>query len=162
MKSRVLATALLFLYITSFSQTDGMKNDASKRIHVSDWRQVTFMFSPGYWEGKKVEELTSQLGRAEFEKVKIYSDHVNIPCQFLLFCENRDGSALKNLDTLHMKLSKLNVYRVAIFHHTNYQNTTFKFALLHVPYLKNKDWDLDAKWDTVYFVIDNALVEPID
>jgi hypothetical protein len=159
MKIQVFAISLLFFCLPSLSQTPEKKYDPSIRIRVTDWRQVAFMLTPNYWNDMKANEIRSQIGNEEFEKMKVYSDYLNIPCQFLIYCERRDGSAKKEINVLGEKLSKLNAYRIAIFHHTNSKNKTFELAILRVPYSQNKDWDPEAKWDTVYFIIDNALVE---
>jgi hypothetical protein len=162
MKAVALATTLVFLSHFSFSQTQLSKYDSLKRVRVAGWSDMIFIFPPNYWDEKKREYIIRQVGENEFEKMKLFSDYRNIPCPFLVFCEDRDGSARKELDSLCAKFDKLNVYRIASYFHTDAKNQTVEWAILRVPYESNKEWDPDAKWDRVYFVVTNSLVSEIE
>jgi hypothetical protein len=154
----IITIALLFVVFSAVAETPTIDHDSSRPVRISDWARTIFIFPPQYWDKNKTDMITRQVGADEYEKIKTYSDYRNIPCQFLLFCEDRDGSPLKNMDTLRQRMNKLNAYRIATYFHTNNKNETVEWAILRVPYEKNKSWDPDAKWDTIYFAIRNSMV----
>ncbi len=160
MKSRNYFLLLLIISTSSFGQSPKDKMIETRSIAdtpaiVNNWSEAIFLFPPDYWENgrdKKAEEIIQQIGMKEFEQVKKFSHQLNIPCQFLIFCETRDGSPKKNLDTLRNKMNKLKAYKLATFTHINPANEEFPMVILKVPYKENTNWDTTAKWDSVYFI----------
>jgi hypothetical protein len=128
---------------------------------VSDWAHTIWLFPDDYWD-KKSQEIIKQIGNAEFEKVKKFSHRDYIPCQLQQFCEDKDGRPKKNLDSLCKRKTELNVYKIATFmHHSNNGVLKGPYAVIRVPYEENKNWDPTAKWDTVYFVIEDKYIKEV-
>jgi hypothetical protein len=161
MRIITLTITLLILVLYSHAQTPQGPANSGRRVRVKDWGRAIFIFPPNYWNNKE-EAIINQIGDKEFQKMKMYSDSRNIPCQFLMFCEDRDGNPLKNLDTLGQRLGQLNIYRIATFSHTDSKNNTHEWAILRIPYNENRNWDPAVKWDSLYFVMRADVTEIIN
>lgn len=150
--------ALVFLiFLSSCSTSQTITNEfSSKAVTVKNWGEVAFFIPEGYWTEKKVAEIVKQIGYEEFERVKLYLRHDNIPCALLLFC----NGVKKELDKFTAKLQSLKVFEIA-----NYQNFSPSGELrddnsiLMVPYKGNEKFDITAKWDKVYFIIERKYLE---
>lgn len=159
---KVFSIAVGFvLAIYALGQVQLDKLSIPPKVIVTNWSQSIFLLPANYWnDGKKGPEIISQLGEDGFEHVKKFSDARNIPCEFLIFCEDRDGSPKKDLDSLAARKSQLNVFRVATYKHHSKDGNIYSMAILSVPYEQNKSWSRQgAKWDTIYFLVDNNLVK---
>src|SRR5689334_10741994 len=97
----VMFISVLFCCTLAFGQQKLPRTDG-EHVKVSDWGRLMFLLPPGYWDNKE-QEITKQIGATEFEMVKKYSNRDYIPCAMQLFCEDKDGSGKKNLDTLKIK-----------------------------------------------------------
>jgi hypothetical protein len=157
--------SLAFLILLAFdhvalSQTSIKQVKGDSTVKIKDWNQVAMMYGDNYWNDK-ADGIIRQIGKEEFEKVKAFSDYKKKPCQMTLFCEIKKDGAPKRmkLDSLHKKLSMLKAYKIATYPNVHKDGVVKMEVILRVPYEENKDWDGDAKWDTVYFTIDEDYVE---
>jgi hypothetical protein len=163
MKIKIAVLVCYFLNcFVSFAQRSAGNSNEPQQVRVSDFGRLIMLFPDNYWENKK-NQIIKQIGIDEFQKVKTYSARENIPCQMQLFCEDKDGSGKKNLDSLKKKQEKLIVYKIATFRHIDKNGINRgEYCILRVPYNENKTWDNTALWDTVYFVIRKDVVSNIN
>jgi hypothetical protein len=112
------------------------------------------MYAKNYWSEAKKKQIVAQIGDHEYEKVKA-SDYRTIPCAMSPMC----GGGRKNSDTLNAKMSKLVMYHIATFDHITNGHTE-KNAVVRIPYEENSQWDLNATWDTVYFILPLDCLKP--
>jgi hypothetical protein len=158
MKSIILSISILCT-LNGISQENNHPFPKDSVAVVNNWNKRSYILAEGFWE-KNYNLVIAQIGLAEFEKVKKYSHRNNLPCAMQLFCEDKDGSKIKNGDSLNSKLGKLNLYKIASFPGYNkYGEFTKEFTILRVPYERNKDWDKSIVWDTVYFIVPSQYVE---
>jgi len=122
---------------------------------VTDWGRTIYLFPDKYW-GNKSDEIVRQVGIDEFNKIIKFSHRDNIPCEMQIFCEDKNGIPKKNSDSLAAKQSRLKVYKIATYKHNDKE-----YAILRVPYSGNESWDISARWDTVYFVIQNRFLKDV-
>lgn len=128
---------------------------APQPVRVKDWGQRIMMFIPDYWQDAKADEIIKQIGPAEFEKFKEFSDVNKIPGQMVLF----NGRSMKDPVALYEKMNGLKLYRIAVYRHA--PDGDIPMAILKVPYSENAHWDPDAKWNVIYFVVANRAVEEV-
>lgn len=160
MKFNIVLIIGLLISLNSLSQVNNLKSNScintGKKVKVKDWNKKIFLFPDDYWDNKK-EILVKQVGKNEFERIKIYSKADNTPCQMLLYC----GGKLADTALLNKKLSGLNVFEIASYEHVNNKGVKREWSILRVPYGENKNWDAKVKWDTLYFVVRKEVVEEL-
>lgn len=140
------------------AQKDSTQTKLTK-VAVTDWGEVGYFFPANYWNETKSKEVISNIGADHFEKVKMYSNFRMIPCQFLIFC----GTGKKKpIPELSEKLSKLTAYELTSFHNIPDDGVDRgEVSIIMVPYKGNENWDADATWDTVYFLVNKNLVKAV-
>lgn len=142
--------------------SNNISNLLGSQVKVKDYGRKMMILPPNYWLNKS-KDIISQIGIDEFKKVITFSYRENIPCEMELFCEDINGMPKKRLEYLKSKLSTLKVYKISSFtHFDNAGVNRGRFCILRVPYSENKSWDENAKWDNVYFVITEAVVEDLN
>jgi hypothetical protein len=151
----------LFIFSLAFITQHCLSQNAhsvspAKEIAVKNWSEVAYFLPQGYWSENKSKEVIDQIGKDEFENVKKYSDFKNIPCAFLIFCNNKK----KKIEELKTKLEQLHAFEIANYHQYNFSGD-YKgiYSILMVPYKGNENWDTTAKWEKVYFIVSKELVE---
>jgi hypothetical protein len=154
----LLFSYFFFMSIVAFSQKDSALKKGRK-VQITDWKKVAYVVVDDFWKSTK-DQIIKQVGKDEFEKIKTFSGR-NVPCAMQIFCEDKDGSPKKNIDSLANKQSKLTVFKIADFIYTNERGKQFGYSVLRVPYENNKDWDPNVNWDTVYFLVRDNLISQI-
>ncbi len=162
MKTILSVAVALVLFLCLQAQVPGTILNKPTKAIVKNWRDYIYLKSPDYWDdGIKGPDIIQQIGEKEYEKVKKFSDRNNVPCQFQIFCEDRDGAPKKNIDSLMKKLGKLTVFKIATYTHNSKSGKSFPMVIVGAPYEDNKNWDPTVKWDTIYFLVPAQSVEEV-
>jgi hypothetical protein len=151
-KILVVLTTLLFstLVYPQIHSKDGMLV-----VKVKDWNKKLFMIHDTYWDND-AKEIISKIGEDEYNKVKVYSDYKTIPDQMSLMVNGTKA----NIPVLYKNLDRLKMYKIATYRHINEEKEDRGvWAIIKVPYDENKEWDSKVKWEHLYFIIPDELVE---
>lgn len=157
MKKRCLALTMLFFALQGCAQQINPTGNSNTEVKVSDWNKKIFLFPDDYWENK-TEQIEKQIGKDEFNRVKIYSITKNVPDEMEIFSKGK----LADTAVLNKALNQLHVYKIATYtHFSNDGINRGDYAILRVPYTENKTWNSNSKWDTVYFIIPVEYLKPL-
>ncbi len=163
MKNIILLIGCFFLFTLavksqSYLSTSNVPNGTSVQVaHAADFSfSMIFKGSENIWDEVR-DTLISQLGQYEFERVKKNITISKMPCAMALLCKGR----IKNSDSVLNKLSTLKVQKVASYIRHHLDGSIGSYDLIRVPYPENKDWDISAVWDTVYFQVKSGSFQAV-
>jgi hypothetical protein len=129
-------------------------------VHVRDWGYSAMSFGEGFWESYK-DTIVSQIGAAEFEKLKASCGFKKVPSTMSIY----DGKNKPDVKKFNERMTGLKVYKIAAYTLTSNLKDGKKLHermnILRCPYKGNENWNLTTKWDTVYFAVHEEFVEPI-
>ncbi|SIO03200.1 hypothetical protein [Chitinophaga niabensis] len=146
MKVVVMKMLLMMLSFSTYAQV---------KVRITDWTRKVAMFANGYWDNKWADEVIRQIGADEFDKVKMAAGKQIVPKEMRTI----KSIVLKDTAGLFKHLNELNMYKIATYSSVGSTGKVFEMAILKVPYRGNEDWDANAKWDVLYFFIENRFVE---
>ena len=154
-RSSSLFWCIILISCTRFSQVSNFPPiEINSPVHVKDWGKMKMMIGNDIWNNAE-NEIISQIGKDEYTVVKKKYDYKSLPLEMSLFnLENR-----KNVTKYYEKLSNLKLFRIAGFAVNSNGKDLGRNAILKVPYKGNEKWDMNVKWDSVYFVINEEAIE---
>jgi hypothetical protein len=136
-------------------QESFQKKSTPHLVHVTSWGKKSIGFSSDFWNDSKKEEIVKQIGKEEYNKVIKNCDYTSTPKQL------SGMNNVKNKNEYYKKMDSLKVYEIATFTHFYQGKDWGKYSILWCPYNENANWDSSVKWDNVYFIIPQNVVEPV-
>lgn len=142
---------LLFALVLITAFCNGQDKTENKGVpsKVTNWGMRGLMFTETFYNETK-DSIIAQIGIDEFEKVKVYCSVLKWPSSMQPKFGRMNAEEQK---TMGDRLDKLHMYKIAAYQHYYDGKKMERFSILRVPYEENKNWDSTAKWDTVYFVV---------
>ena len=131
-------------------------SNAGKEVLVTDWHSRGLLFVPEFFEQNR-DSLIAQIGEKEFQQVLKFGNMLGWPGSIRHKLEFGKDTIARQL--FYQKLSKLKMYKIASWQQYYNNTKTYRYALLRVPYAVNSHWDLDSKWDTIYFIVKESAIE---
>jgi hypothetical protein len=155
MKRVIFCFLVSFLFQICYAQKNNTSNSQFNLVRVGNWGSLTMKIGDATWSKIK-DQIIHQVGEEKYQKIRSNYDYKSLPEQMSLF----DGKKMRALDEFSKKLDNLKLmYKVATYDHISNGVNWGKRVILEVPYKGNEAWDSTAKWDTVYFLLDEAAVK---
>lgn len=111
---------------------------------IRSYENLLYSVPASYWN-KNSDQILPQVGKNEFERIKIYSSQENWPTS-LRARSDANGKLYDKFDSLKM-------YKIATYTHTDKNGKKYSCAIMRVSYNDNDSWDKTVKWNYLYFVI---------
>ena len=145
----------LFISCARHNQGSDLASSGKKpSVRVKDWGIMKILLLDEIWKNAEAE-IVSQIGTSEFDSVKKKYDYRSVPpAMSIATAENR-----RNKQKYFEKLSELKLYKIASFSERAKGKEWGRLAILEVPYKGNEEWDVNVKWDTVYFIVPELAIE---
>lgn len=157
MKKTMITIALFMIAFTGLAQQINYGAKGIRVVKVKDWDSKVLFFMPKFWINN-TDTIMKQLGIAEYLNFKKFSQIDHIPTQLTLWKGMRAIASKEERAQLNIKLQTLKMYKIADWSEV-FEGKQKKRAILRVPYNENMYWDLTAKWETIYFVFPDELIE---
>lgn len=140
--------------------TQGQKKyEQPTQVIITDWNEIGLFLNPQVYIENK-DSIVSQIGDVEFEKLKEFGNNGGWPDSIAYDFKKRK-------DSLYMKhyrdqLSRLKMFKIASYIQVLNGQKHERHAIIRVPYNKNTNWNKNVKWDTIYFVIKESFIQPVN
>lgn len=159
MKKILNVLSFLVISVLVLAQSSEKKESLAIPVRITNWGDRGRLIAENFFTETK-DSIISQIGSEEFEKVKKYSSVFSWPKSLQGKIWYKSDSLMKK--EFHRKLDKLKVYQIANYCHYWEGSKDSRFSIIRVPYSDNMDWDKEAKWDTVYFIVQERSVKKLN
>lgn len=155
--NKTLAVMFTVLSFRLNAQEKKMVNQPAQ-VMITDWKEVGLFQNPQVFIENK-DSIVAQIGEAEFEKFKEFGNNGGWPDSIAYdITRRRDSLYMRHY---YAQLNKLKMYKIASYVQVLNGEKHARHAILCVPYDKNKNWNKNVRWDTIYFVIIDSFVKNV-
>lgn len=162
MNSTMNKSLLIILFSLVYSYGQANYRQDTVKVKVKNWGTRGRILMPAYFTLME-PKVVAQVGKEEFEKIKAFSNSDSWPVamQGSMTLNGAGGvDSIQRHQAFYRKLDELKLYQVAKFNFTKDGVDWGNRVILRVTYKGNENWDRNAKWDTVYFILREDAVEP--
>lgn len=146
---------LCIIYKFNIAQT----NSGEQEVKILNWGKRGLRTASVVTNEAK-DTIIKQIGLEEYNKVLKFSTYNTWPNEMVVVFKYPKKSDSLARQQCYDKLDSLKLYKIATFPN-NFQGKNWgNLVLLRVPYEKNKNWDVNSKWDIVYFIIYEQYIAP--
>lgn len=155
MKKACLLLPILLIKVLCTAQTQAREYPL---VQVTDWKSRGYLFSDiDDFLSTSQDTIIRNIGIEEFKKIKQFCNIQAWPEALRPRTDFYKDTAARRV--FFEKMDKLKMYKIASCQNLSHGRDHGRCVILRVPYKSNESWDLNAKWDTVYFILDEKSVK---